>query len=68
MPLDTAEGIEAAFKGLALGQDVLDRVKQLPPAAEAKAVDYARAFGADENGPQMKLAQLIDQVRADIED
>lgn len=68
MPLDTAEGIQAAFAGLAVGQELLAKIKELPPAGERKAVDYARVFGASEDGVQMKIAKLIDQVTGDIAD
>lgn len=62
--ISTAEGIESAFIALGIGQEVIDAVKALP--ASPKAVDYARAFGASEDGIQMRTAKLIDKVREDL--
>lgn len=68
MPLDTAEGIAAAFGELAIGQDVLSKVKNLPPKETRKAVDYAPVLGLDPTGNLYKQLALIDQIEADIAD
>jgi len=40
-------------------------IAKLPPSGQPRsAVDFARAFGAAEDGPQMTIAKLIDKVEA----
>lgn len=68
MPLDSAEAINAAFAELAIGQDVLTKVKALPPKETRKAVDYAPIFGLEQTGNAYKQLALIDQIEADIAD
>lgn len=47
--------------------DVKAGIDGLPPKAERKAADYAKAFGADPNGVQMHIAVLIDKLDAQTE-
>ena len=68
MPLDSAESISAAFAELAIGQDVLGKVKALPPKETRKLVDYSPVLGLDPSGNLHKQLALIDQIEADIAD
>jgi hypothetical protein len=66
MPLTIPEMLSDAPAGVALFNQVKDAIEAMPPAAERKAVDYAKAFGATADGPLMKLAELFDTVEAQI--
>lgn len=60
------EGIALVPGALELINQVETNVAAMPTKDQRKAVDYARAFGASEDGPLMNLAKLFDQVEADI--
>jgi hypothetical protein len=64
MPLDTAEGVEAAFAGLQIGQALLTAVQALPPKATRKAADYAPLLDIVRD----KVLPLVDKIEADIKD
>ncbi len=67
MPLDTAEGIEAAFKALGIGQKILDAAKALPPVTPErprKAADFAPILGII----QQDILPFVDKVAEDVKD
>lgn len=63
MPLDTAEGIAAAFRELPIFNVVQQAASALPPAETRKAVDYAACIGLEQSGPvYMALVEIDDPV------
>ena len=67
MPLTIPEILSDLPDALGMVQTVEAAIASLPPApAPRHAVDYAKAFGAAPDGVQMKLAQLIDKVEAQL--
>jgi hypothetical protein len=67
MPLDTAEGIEAAFGALGIGQKILSAAKAMPPVTEVrprKAVDFAPILDI----VNKDILPFFDKVVADVAD
>ena len=67
MPLDTAEGIQAAFAALGIGQKILDAAKKLPPVTPErprKAADFGPILAIIQND----VLSFVDKVAEDIKD
>lgn len=68
MSLTVEEAFGLGAKGFEVAKSVKDAVDKLPPKADRKAVDYARALGFADDTPGMLTAELIDLADQEIKD
>jgi hypothetical protein len=66
--IDVAEGVQIAMKTIDVTKAVSEAYRALPPKAERKAVDYAKAAGLQEGTPGYQAFELIDAVDEALED
>jgi hypothetical protein len=65
MPLTIQEILADLPELITLEAQIEKAIASLPPKGSPRtAVDYAKAFGAADDGPQMTLAKLIDTVES----
>jgi len=62
MPLDEQEIIQDLPNAIALFYSVKAAVNSLPKTGKASIETYVRAFGAVEDSPLVRLAQLLDAL------